>query len=105
MLWRHQLRKESAALLERLDASRKLIEDIDSDTTRKLQDTAERISMLETRLSTIDSEGNKLREAKQKWDEDVAALKAQMSVRRESYLPESKSVVLTVPILADFELS
>ena len=101
IMWRHQLRKESAALLEKLDTSRKLIKDISSDTTRKLQDVAERISTLETKLSTIDNEGKKLREAKRKWDGDVAALKAQMGIIGESYIPESMSFVLTVSILAN----
>lgn len=94
MLWRYQLRKESAALLERLDASRKMIEDISSETSRKLQDTEERISTLEAKLSTIDTEGKKMREAKQKWDDDVAALKVQMGIIPESQIPESKSDIL-----------
>ena len=80
MLWRHQLRKESAALLERLDASNKMIEDITSETDRKLQDAAERITTLEAQLSKIDSEGKKMKDAKQKWDDDVAALKMQMGI-------------------------
>jgi hypothetical protein len=105
MLWRHQLRKESAALLERLDASRKMIEDATSETTRKLQDAAQRISTLETKLSTIDNEGKRMREAKQKWDDDVAALKARMGIRSESYVPESKSILkcrVTDTILIDW---
>lgn len=103
-LWRHQLRKESAALLEKLDASRKLIEDVSFNTTRKLQDAAERISTLETKLSTIDAEGRKLREAKQMWDDDVATLKAQIGTMGEIYSHESKSFVLSVSILADMDL-
>lgn len=80
MLWRYQLRKESAVLLERLDESNKMIEDITSETDRKLQDAAERISTLEAQLSKIESEGKKMREAKQKWDDDLAALKMQMGI-------------------------
>ena len=94
MLWRHQLRKESAALLERLDASRKMMEDVKSETVRRLQDAAERISMLETKLSSIDSEGKRMSEAKQKWDSDVAALKAHMGIISETVIPESTLLVV-----------
>lgn len=96
MLWRYQLRKESAALLERLDASRKMIENVTSETTRKLQETAERISTLESKLGSIDSEGQKLREAKQNWDNDVAAMKARMGIVTESVIPESTSMCQTL---------
>jgi chromosome segregation ATPase len=96
MLWRYQLRKESAALLEKLDASERMIEDITSETTRKLRETAERISTLETKLDSIDNDGQKLREAKQKWDDDVAAMKARMGIVTESVIPESTSSCQTL---------
>ena len=94
MLWRHQLRRESAALLERLDASRKIMEDVTLETARKLQDVAERISTLETKLSSIDSSSKRMREAKQKWDNDVAALKAQMGIISETVIAESALLVI-----------
>jgi CRP-like cAMP-binding protein len=94
MLWRHQLRRESAALLERLDASRKIMEDVTLETARKLQDVADRISTLETKLSSIDSSSKRMREAKQKWDNDAAALKAQMGIISETVIAESALLVI-----------
>jgi chromosome segregation ATPase len=92
MLWQHQLRKESAALLDRLDECNRLVEDVNSETNKKLQDAAERISILEAKLSKIDSEGKKIKEAKEKWDADLAALKRQMSIISESCASESKLI-------------
>jgi septal ring factor EnvC (AmiA/AmiB activator) len=92
MLWQHQLRKESAALLERLDECNRRIEIVNSETNKKLQDAAERISTLEAKLSKIDSEGKKIKEAKEKWDADLAALKTQMGIISESRTSESKLI-------------
>lgn len=91
MLWQHQLRKEDAALLDKINTSRKMIEDIESETTVKLLEAGKRISSLEMKLSTIGDEGTRMREAKQKWDDDIIALKTKMGIITESLIPESMS--------------
>ena len=70
------------------------MEDVTLETARKLQDVAERISTLETKLSSIDSSSKRMREAKQKWDNDVAALKAQMGIISETVIAESALLVI-----------
>ena len=77
-LWKFQLRKENAALLEKQDAHTKLLQSLAAETVRNKKDFDERIAALETTVLNLQRDEKKDRHAFEKWGEEMATLKAQM---------------------------
>jgi hypothetical protein len=76
ILWKHQIRKEHAALLEALEAANKSIEAVSND--RRLQDADERLMTLEVKLSRTQSELRKDKQVRENWSEEAQALKQKL---------------------------
>ena len=81
-LWKFQLRKENAVLLEKLEANDKLIQTIAVDNNRRAQETEERITALEAKLTKFESE-RKDAQRQEKQRDELAAIQAQMKDFRE----------------------
>ena len=77
-LWKFQLRKENAALLERLHDSEKLIQAIAAHNNRRAQEAQERIAALEAKLTMIESEEKTNAQRCEMQLEELSILKAQM---------------------------
>ena len=77
-LWKHQLRKENAALLEKQEANAKLLQSLATETVRNRKEYEERLAALETKLLNLQSEERKDRHAFERWGEELASMQAQM---------------------------
>lgn len=90
-LWKLQLRKENAAILEELQRCGKNLEEFAADDKRKFQEIEERIAGLESRASELEAELKKDRQAREKYLQDIAALKARIYAPLESHLTNGSS--------------
>jgi hypothetical protein len=77
-LWKFQLRKENAALLERQELSIKQLEKLVAETSKNKRDFDERIEALETTVLNLKNEEKKDRLAIEKYCEEMAGLSSQM---------------------------
>lgn len=78
LLWTFQLRKENADLLEKLHASERNIQACAADNSRCFQELSDRVTALESRLSTIESEERNDRQAIESWAAAVRILREQI---------------------------
>lgn len=83
LLWSYQLRKENAALLERLEANERIISDRAEVTNRHFQEMNEKVEVLEERLSKIESEEEKDKKAIDDWGAAVRTLKRKIESSME----------------------
>ena len=85
LLWRYQLRKENEALLEKVEASNKMIETVDAQYARCFQEADQRISALETTLSKIQGNLNKNRQGTENLGSEVATLKRKLESLEQNF--------------------
>ena len=78
MLWKLQLRKENAALLERLEEYKRQHVATDSESKRKLKEGEERLDALEVMTAKHELELRKEQEAHDRFTGEIASLKSQM---------------------------
>lgn len=78
LLWTFQLRKENAGLLEKLQASERTIQACASESTKYFQEVNDRVAALEARLSKIESEEKKDRQAVESWSAAVRTLRSKI---------------------------
>ena len=90
LLWKFQLRKENAGILEKLQASERAIQECASESTRYFQEINERVAALEEKLAKTDSEAKKDRQAIESWGVAVKALRAKIDARVEERGSASK---------------
>jgi hypothetical protein len=83
LLWTFQLRKENAGLLEKLQASERTIQASASESTRYFQEVNDRVAALEARLSKIESEEKKDRQAIESWSAAVRTLRRKVDAGLE----------------------
>jgi hypothetical protein len=91
LLWTFQLRKEHAALLERLEANERVIQARVDATSRYFQEMNERVEVLETRLAKIESEEEADRKAIEDWGAAVRTLKKKIESGMERPCVATKS--------------
>ena len=77
-LWRFQLRKEHAALLEKANANIKYLEQLAAETNKSKKDFDERMAALEGKILSFKNEDKKFRHGFEQYVEDMAMLKTQM---------------------------
>jgi hypothetical protein len=100
-LWKYQLRKEHAALLEKLDSSNKTILAVSSEANRKFHEAAERIAALEAKFTKIEGVQENMRPVVEKWHKDLASLKAQMISSAKKQIPDGESIPATLQVEAE----
>jgi exonuclease VII small subunit len=79
-IWKFQLRKENAVLLENQEAQQKMLQALTAESTKVKKDFEERYSALEARLSNLENGEKGDRHAFETWREEMAMMKSQMSI-------------------------
>ena len=79
-LWKFQLRKENAVLLENQEAQQKILQALVAESSKVGKDFEAHFSVLEARLCNLENEQKKNRHTFETWLEELAALKSQMGV-------------------------
>jgi arginine deiminase len=79
-LWKLQLRREHATLLEKANANTKRLEQLAAETNKNKKDFDERMAVLETTILNLQSEERKDRRAFEQYAEEMATLKLQMGI-------------------------
>lgn len=106
-LWKFQLRKENAVLLEQLTANEKLIRDLATENNRKCEHSLERIMVLEGKLLEFAAAEKKEQDLREIRTREVEALKAQMRILQENATANgglfSGDLVLDETLIVDSE--
>ena len=98
-IWKFQLRKENAVLLENQEAQQKSLQALTAESTKVKKDFEERYSALEARLLNLENGEKKDRQAFEAWREEMAMMKSQMSImieKQERQFSEGCSLSLHV---------
>jgi len=74
-LWKFQLRKENAALLEKLEENARAIEVCRSENMRHFQDFNERIASIEATIANIEKTEDKVSKAWDSQNQEIDTLK------------------------------
>lgn len=82
-IWKFQLRKENAVLLEKQEAQQKILQALAAESTQARKDFDERYSALEARISNLEHDERKDRHAFETWGEEMTSLKSQMAAVME----------------------
>jgi len=89
-LWKFQLRKENAALLEKLEENAKAIEACRSENMRHFQNLHERIAFIETTIANIETTEEKASQARELHTQEVEALKKTLENLIQDGIPDGK---------------
>ena len=82
-MWKFQLRKENAVLLEGQEAQQKILQALAAESTKTRKDFDERYSALEARISNLEHDERKDRHAFETWGGEMATLKSQIATVME----------------------
>lgn len=93
LLWTFQLRKENAALLERLEANERVIQARSDESTRYFQEVKERVDILESQMTMVANEEKEARKAAEAWETELRTLKRKVeaSIERPRISSECES--------------
>jgi len=83
MLWKFQLRKENAALLEQLEASEKVLEAQAADTSRVVQNICEKMNELDAKMAKMENEVKKDRQEQENYTKEIRSLKQTLETFKE----------------------
>lgn len=78
LLWTFQLRRENAALLERLEANERVIQARTDESARYFHELKERVDVLESKMTLIVDEEKEARKANEVWEAELRALKTKV---------------------------
>lgn len=93
-LWKFQLRKENAALLDKLEENAKAIEACRSENMRHFQEFNERIASIEATIFNIENTEEKASQAWGLQNQEVTALKKKVENLIQTGIPNSKQNIL-----------
>jgi hypothetical protein len=96
-LWKFQLRKEHAALLELLEESKRQQQATDAENKRKIKDGEERLAALEAKDAEYELQKQRELQALNKDREEIASMKAQIeSFFRQQRISDGLLITLSV---------
>ena len=93
-LWKFQLRKENAALLEKLEENAKVVEACKLENMRQFQCFSEKIACIEATIANIERMEEKGMEAWKLQSEEVAALKNKLDNFIQDDIPSGRQNIL-----------